>query len=142
MKAYFGTKEKCVREQLSKKIAGSKLWWRPGTSYGSAVRGSSDCVYLLKMWNSEQVWGKWGSSSKSAFIYREREFNRKKFSWEVLLIKECKDAPLLEYGLGLVFSNFPLDLQTRPTFYGETETFIWNTQTKALTNEIIKQLSN
>jgi hypothetical protein len=94
------------------------------------------------MWNNGQVWGKWGSSSKLAFLYREREFHRKKFNWEVLMMMECDDAPVLEYGIGLVMSYFPLDPHSRPSFFGETETFIWNTQTEALTNEIIKQLSN
>lgn len=137
-KGIRNTKE--VQSRINESLRGHKHGWRPGTSYASAVRAGSDHVYLLKMWNGDQIWGKWGSSSEESFIYREKEFKRHGFLWEVLYFHGCDNAADLELEIGTILSEFPLDPYTRPQFFGQTETFVWNEHTEKITKDIISKL--
>jgi len=130
-------------DQIAEKLKGTKHAWRPGTSRANAERGLSDTVYLMKMTDSNgRAWGKWGSTSCDALQYRENEFKRKRFTWEILLFYKCDNAPEIEEQFGHILCKFPLDPQTRPSFFGETETFEWTPDTQHIVNSLIQTYGN
>ncbi len=129
-----------VRQQISQTLSGRPQKWEENKSRASCRRGQCDSVYILKVTLPDgSAFGKWGSSKKETFKYREREFKRKGFYWEILYwgwfgevtedVEALVGRKLSQHLAGCV-----------PRFYGHTETFEWSEQTQNIVKEIINGL--
>jgi hypothetical protein len=129
-----------VRQKIRDTLTGRPQTWVENKSRSSCVRSQCDTVYILRVETLEgKVFGKWGSSKEDTFKYREREFKRKGFKWEVIYWgwhgEETSDV---EASIGRRLSRHPAS--GVPHFYGHTETFDWSQVTQKLLKEIINGL--
>jgi len=123
-------------EILRQKTTGHKFNWREGVSRACALRSGCDSIYLLRMSKENQVLGKWGATTRESFFYREKDFARHGFIWEVLLMVETGAATANEEAeMGRLLSRYPAE--NRPNFFGKTETFEWCESTIAIVQDII-----
>lgn len=129
-----------VRERISKSLTGRPQVWEENKSRASARRKGCDIVYVLKVRTKEgTLFGKWGSTRESSFVYREKEFRRQGFSWEVVYWKlHGQNAEHVEALIGREMNKFPLDGLVH--FPGYTETFEWNSNTEEILEAIISGL--
>jgi hypothetical protein len=125
---------------LNKRPPRESYGWVEGVSRAHCRRWGCDSVYLLKLTTKEgKIFGKWGSSSESTFHGREREFNKKGLTHEVIYWGWFGEATEdVESFLGRRLSKYPA--QGVPKFYGYTETFEWSEVTQKLLQEIINGL--
>jgi hypothetical protein len=127
-----------TRNKISQTLSGRTLGWREGTSRAAAERAGCDIVYLLKITTEDgYTFGKWGSSKEDSFIYREKEFRRRKLDYKVLFFEwHGSDAPEIEAIIGRKLSVFPPSKEL-PQFFGRTECFEWCEATQQIIEEII-----
>ncbi len=128
-----------ILAQIGKKLQGRKQVWIENKSRASCRRGNCDTVYVLKITTEDGlVFGKWGSTKESTFQFREKEFRRKGFTWEVIhwvfFGEVTEDA---EASLGRKLSPHPAEV---PHFFGHTETFEWSEKTQNIVEETINAL--
>lgn len=128
-----------VCAQIGAKLRGRKQSWVENKSRASCRRGNCDVVYVLKITTEDGlVFGKWGSTKETTFQFRKKEFQRKKFTFELLFWQffgeTTEDA---EAFLGRRLSQHPAEV---PHFYGHTETFEWTKQTQQILEETINAL--
>jgi hypothetical protein len=114
---------------------GKNAGWIEKRSRISCRFWGCDCVYVLKVTTKDGlIFGKWGSSKESTFRYREKEFRRKKFTFEVIrwgFFGELTED--VEAAIGRKLSKHPVEV---PRFYGFTETFEWSETTQQLLKEV------
>jgi hypothetical protein len=129
-----------VRQRIGQTLSGRPQKWGENKSRASCRRSQCDSVYVLKVTLPDgSMFGKWGSSKEETFKYREREFKRKGFSWEILYWGWFGEATEdVEAHVGRRLSQHPA--KGVPHFYGHTETFEWTDSTKQLLKEIINGL--
>lgn len=129
-----------VRDRISKTLTGRPQKWEENKSRASSRRKGCDIVYVLKITSKDgQLLGKWGSTRDTSFIYREREFKRQGFSWEVFYWENHgKNAENIEALIGRNLSKYPVE--GLGYFPGYTETFVWNKETEELLQEVINGL--
>jgi hypothetical protein len=128
-----------VCAQIAETLRGRKQVWIENKSRASCRRGNCDTVYVLKITTEDGlVFGKWGSTKESTFQFREKEFRRKGFTWEVIhwvfFGEVTEDA---EANLGRKLSAHPAEV---PHFFGHTETFEWSENTQKIVEETINAL--
>jgi hypothetical protein len=128
-----------ILAQIGEKLQGRKQVWIENKSRASCRRGNCDFVYLLKLTTKDGlVFGKWGSTKEKTFQFREKEFRRKGFTWELLFWQffgeVTEDA---EATLGRKLSIHPAQV---PHFFGHTETFEWSEKTQKIVEETINAL--
>lgn len=126
--------------KISAKLTGAHQPWRENKSRASCRLNSCDIVYVLRVKTKEgEIFGKWGSSKESTFKFREREFIRKGFTWEILFWsffgEETENA---EAFIGRALSKHPWKHSIH--FYGHTETFGWNAETEKLLGATLNAL--
>ena len=114
--------------------------WREKTSRHNCQMWNCDHIYVLKITTEDGVtFGKWGSTKEKTFQFREKEFLRHKFTFEVFFFdffgESTEDA---EAFIGRKLSKFPV--KEIPKFYGFTETFEWTEQTQQILEETINAL--
>lgn len=129
-----------VREKISKSLTGKPQKWQENKSRASCRRNLCDIVYVIKITTPEGlVFGKWGSSREKTFISRRKEFNRKKFSWEIVYWNWFGERTEdIEAHIGRKMS--PYRNPEVPHFYGHTETFEWTVETQKLLEEVLNGL--
>lgn len=128
-------------ERLRQKTTGHKFKWRENVSKSAAYRSKCDTIYLLLLKRDLEMIGKWGSTTEGSFVYREREFKRHGFTWEILLmVRIGLEAPEEEAKIGRILSKFPLD--NRPDFFGKTETFRWCEETSTIVSQIVNYFNS
>jgi hypothetical protein len=128
-----------VCAQIAETLRGRKQVWIENKSRASCRRGNCDTVYVLKITTEDGlVFGKWGSTKESTFQFREKDFRRKGFTWEVIhwvfFGEVTEDA---EANLGQKLSAHPAEV---PHFFGHTETFEWSENTQKIVEETINAL--
>jgi len=128
-------------EILRQKTTGHKFDWREGVSRSCAIRSGCNSIYLLRMQKDGCTIGKWGATTKNSFYFRERDFARHGFTWEVLLMAETgANTADEEAKIGRLLSKFPVE--DRPNFFGKTETFQWCEDTIAIVQDIINKFQS
>jgi hypothetical protein len=128
-------------QKIKKKLTGRNYGWREGVSKACSRRAECDSIYLLKLKKNDKVIGKWGSTTRDSFCYREREFARHGFHCEVLMMVQTgPETPEEEARIGRVLSKHPPI--ERPEFYGKTETFEWCEDTIEIVQIIINSFNS
>jgi hypothetical protein len=128
-----------VCAQIAETLRGRKQVWVENKSRASCRRGNCDTIYVLKITTEDGlVFGKWGSTKESTFQFREKEFRRKKFDFQLLFWQffgeTTEDA---EAFLGRKLSQHPAEV---PHFFGHTENFEWSEKTQQILKETINAL--
>jgi hypothetical protein len=129
-----------ILKQIGDKLRGRPQVWVENKSRASCRRGQCDTVYILKLTTPDgKNLGKWGSSKESTFKYREKEFKRKHFTFEIVYWEWFGEmTEEVEALLGRKFS--PYRDPEVPHFYGHTETFAWTQETQTLLSEVLNGL--
>jgi hypothetical protein len=128
-----------TKNKIAETLKGQPQPWRENKSRASCRRNLCDIVYVLKVTTKEgKVFGKWGSSKEQTFKFREKEFLRKGFSWEVVFWRWFGESTEdTEAHLGRKLSPYTVEV---PHFFGHTETFEWSEVTQKLLHEVINGL--
>lgn len=132
------TPEVCAR--ISKKLQGKPQVWQENKSRACCRRGQCQIIYVLKLTTpSGETFGKWGSTKEETFQFREKEFRRHGFTWEVVFWDFFGEATEdVEAFVGRKLSQHPWKHTIH--FFGHTETFEWTETTQKLVEEIINAL--
>ncbi len=128
-----------VVSRIAEKLRGRKQSWQENKSRASCRRSNCTTIYILKVTTKDGlIFGKWGSSKPETFQFREKEFRRKGFIWEIVVWgffgEATEDA---EATLGRKLSAYPTEV---PHFFGHTETFEWSEKTQKIFKETINAL--
>ena len=130
-----------VREKISKTLKGRNFGWREGRSKAVAIREMCDIVYVLKVTTSDGItFGKWGSTKERTFCFREKEFKRRGFTWEVIYWNWFGDiAPEAEAIIGRALHKHPSPC-VNLNFFGKTECFAWTEETQLILQKVTNGL--
>jgi hypothetical protein len=114
--------------------------WREKISRHNCRMWCCDHIYVLKVTTEDGlVFGKWGSTKEQTFQFREKEFRRKKFTFELLFWEFFGEVTEdVEAFFGRRLSKFPVE--GIPKFFGFTETFEWSEKTQKIVEETINAL--
>jgi hypothetical protein len=129
-----------ICQQISEKLRGKPQVWQENKSRACCRRGQCQIVYVLKITTaSGETFGKWGSTKEETFRFREKEFRRRGFTWEVVFWDFFGEATEgVEALVGRNLSQHPWKHTIH--FFGHTETFEWSETTQQILKEVLNAL--